>query len=385
MTKRICAFTVMLILLVQVINPCNIFADNEKKPESKPVICEVLMEVSTKTILNSVNPDKKIPVGTMAKLMTVLLVAEDIESGKLTLETEVKASTYANSMQGAQIWLMPGEKMAVSDLLKGVIIGNANDASVALAEAVSLTEDVFVKLMNKRAKELGMQNTEFTNCNGYYDDDKQLSTVTDMAILLSELYKYDNLTDIFTCWHDYVRNGETELVNSNTLVRSYDGIKGFKAGYTDYTGFFTAVGASREDEDYVAVVIGCDDKDLSFTEAKRLLNYGFTSFQKFKPSLPDDIPDIIRIKGGVEKQVAVTIDNFDEIIIPNGTAKSITSRVVLPDYVYAPTKKGQVIGEIQYFRNEKLIFSVNIKASVDTSKINFAKAFVIILKFISTF
>lgn len=386
--KRLAIFFTAVFLYLSVFS-CGsnlVFSDNENiKKKTELVLCEVLIEVETKTILTSVNGNIKIPIGTMAKLMTVFLAAEAIENGKLTLESVKKTSVYANSMQGAQIWLMPGEEMTISDLLKGVIIGNANDASVSIAEAVAGTEDKFVKEMNNKAIELGMNNTSFTNCNGYYDDSKQISTATDLAILVSKLSEFENMKGYFTCWLDYLRDGATELVNANTLVRSYEGLTGFKAGYTDSSGFCVAAGAERNGVSYVSIVMGCDDKDMSFTEAKRLLNNGFTGYQKIKPDMPKNIPQVIRVKGGIKKEIPLSINEIKDIIIPNGSSKSVTSKVIVPDYIYAPVEKGQAVGEIQFYKNEKLLFAVDITAADDSYIMNLKKAVSIMFKFISTF
>lgn len=185
--------------------------------------CSIVFELTSGIVIDDVNADKVVPVGTMNKLMTVLLAAEKISCKELSLDTTVKVSEYANSMQGAQIWLMPNESITVEELLKAIIIGNANDASVVMAEAVSGSEKKFVAAMNAKAVELGMKNTSFTNCCGYYDDDKQLSTASDLSRLICELYKYEFLTSYFTTWLDYVRNDTAELVNSNELVKKFEG------------------------------------------------------------------------------------------------------------------------------------------------------------------
>lgn len=384
--KVLSVFFVVTVLFSCIYNSNNIVYSDEVDKKGL-ILCEVLMEPSTKTLLTSVNGNVKIPVGTMAKLMTVLLVSEAVNEGRLSFDSTKKTSSYANSMKGAQIWLMPGEEMTISDLLKGVIIGNANDASVSLAEAVAGTEEDFVEKMNLKALELDMNDTVFTNCNGYYDDDMQISTAVDIAKLVSELSKpeHENLKAYFTRWLDNLRDGATELVNANNLVRTYSGITGFKAGFTENSGFCVAAGAERNGNTYISVVLGCDDKDVSFAEAKQLLNNGFTNYQKIKPDLPKNIPQTIKVKGGVEKEIPLHLDEIIDIVIPNGTFSSISSKIIIPDYVYAPVSSGQVIGEIQFLRNDKLLFSVNISADCNAEKLNLLKALGIILKFISTF
>ncbi len=331
------------------------------------------------------NSEAAVPVGTMAKLMTVLLAAEEIEAGRLLLSDKLKASSYANSMQGAQIWLMPGEEISVDELLKAVIIGNANDAAVVLAEEISESEENFAALMTKRARELGMENTVFTNCSGYYDDDKQISTALDIARLCAELYKYDFLRGYFTCWRDFVRGGETELVNSNEAVKNYDGIAGFKAGFTENSGYCAALGAERDGTAYISVVLGCDDKDISISDAKALLSVGFSQYTVFRPERPKDVPAEISVRGGMTKTVPVDCGSIRSVVLPNGAAGSVTSRIVMPDYLYAPVRKGQKAGEIQFLRNDKMLFSVDIFAADYVEEMNIQKALCIILKKLLTF
>lgn len=353
--------------------------------DNEYTFCEILIEASGGAVIESVNEDVPVSVGTMAKLMTVLLAAEKVEVGELSLDDKLKTSSHANSMQGAQIWLMPEEEITVDELFKGVIIGNANDASVVLAEKVSGSEENFVNLMNQRAKELGMSNTVFTNCNGYYDDEKQVSTAADIAKLCAKLSEYDFLKRYFTCWRDFVRCKATELVNANELVKSYKGIVGFKAGYTEDSGYCIAVGAERDGVTYISVVLGCTDKELNFTEAKRLMNSGFSGYTVFVPELPKDIPVEITVKGGMSANVPVEYGEVRKVVLPNGAAGSLTSKVIVPDYVYAPVEKGSKVGEIHFIRNDKVIFTVDMLASESAEKMTVLNAVSILLKKLLTF
>ncbi|MGN1135471.1 MAG: D-alanyl-D-alanine carboxypeptidase family protein [Oscillospiraceae bacterium] len=325
--------------------------------------CSIVFELTSGIVIDDVNADKAVPVGTMNKLMTVLLAAEKINCKELSLDSVVKASEYANSMQGAQIWLMPGESITVEELLKGVIIGNANDASVALAEAVSGSEKKFVSAMNDKAAMLGMEHTSFTNCCGYYDDDKQISTAGDLSKLICELYKYDFLTPYFTTWLDYVRNDAAELVNANELVKKFEGIIGFKAGFTENSGYCVAAAAQRGDKAFGVIILGSDDKDEAFSTAKTKLNSVFADYIVIKPEPPEKIPETVAVKGSLDAEIPITFGEIRNIVIPKGAADSISSVFVLPDYVYAPVKKGDKIGEIQFYRKDKYLFSVDIVAA----------------------
>lgn len=324
--------------------------------------CSIVFELTSGIVIDDVNADEAVPVGTMNKLMTVLLAAEKISCKELSLDSVVKASEYANSMQGAQIWLMPGESITVEELLKGVIIGNANDAAVALAEAVSGSEKKFVSAMNDKAAKLGMKHTLFTNCCGYYDDDKQVSTASDLSKLICELYKYDFLTPYFTTWLDYVRNDAAELVNANELVKKFEGIIGFKAGFTENSGYCVAAAAQRGDKAFGVIILGSDDKDEAFSTAKSKLNSVFADYIVIKPEPPEKIPETIAVKGSLDAEIPITFGEIRNIVIPKGAADSISSVFILPNYVYAPVKKGDKVGEIQFYRKDKYLFSVDIVA-----------------------
>ncbi|MCH5193475.1 MAG: D-alanyl-D-alanine carboxypeptidase [Oscillospiraceae bacterium] len=378
-SKRILCVILAIITILTL--PCSA-ASAEKK---EPLLCEVLIEASAGTVIYGLNEDTPVPVGTMAKLMTTLLAAEHIEAGKLSVDDKLKTSSYANSMQGAQIWLMPGEEITVDELLKGVIIGNANDASVVLAEKIAGSEEKFVQLMNTRAAELGMKDTVFTNCNGYYDDDKQISTAADIAKLCAELAKHEFLREYLTCWRDFVRGGETELVNANEIVKSYKGIAGFKAGYTENSGYCIAAGAERDGIMYISVVLGCADKGDSFTEATRLMGTGFSGYTVFVPELPKDIPLYVPVKGGMVRQAAVECGKVRSVVLPNGAAGSVSAAVIMPEYVYAPLEKGEKVGEVHFMRNDKMMFAVDIVAAESAESMDMKNAIGIILKKLLTF
>lgn len=381
--RRIICAILAIITITAICVPCgSAFAE---KTDKEYTFCEILIEASGGAVIESVNEDVPVPVGTMAKIMTVLLAAEKIEAGELSLDDKLKTSAHANSMRGAQIWLMPGEEITVDELFKGVIIGNANDASVVLAEKVGGSEEDFVKLMNSRAKELGMTNTVFTNCNGYYDDEKQVSTAADIAKLCAELTKYGFLKEYFTTWRDFVRCEATELVNANELVKSYKGMIGFKAGYTENSGYCIAVGAERDGVTYISVVLGQSDKDNNFTEARRLLNMAFSGYTVFVPEMPKDIPAEIAVRGGMSAKVSVECGEVKRVVLPNGAANSVTSKVIVPDYIYAPVENGSKVGEIHFFRNDKVIFTVDLYASKSAEKMTILKAMSILLKKLLTF
>lgn len=334
--------------------------------------CSIVFELTSGIVIDDVNADKVVPVGTMNKLMTVLLAAEKISCKELSLDTNVEVSEYANSMQGAQIWLMPNESITVEELLKAIIIGNANDASVVIAEAVSGSEKKFVAAMNNKAVELGMENTSFTNCCGYYDNDKQLSTASDISKLICELYKYEFLTPYFTTWLDYVRNDTAELVNANELVKKFDGIIGFKAGMSENSGHCIAAAAQRGDKAFGVIILGADDKDKMFSAARTKLESVFADYIVIKPELPEKIPSMVGVRNSLTTEIPVDFGDIRNIVIPKGAADSISSVCIMPEQIYAPIRKGDKVGEIQFYRKERYLFSVDIFAAENADeKTNF--------------
>ena len=371
---KLAAFAAALAIL-----PVRVSAAEERVPSY------VLMDMTTGTVISESAADEPVPVGTMCKLMTVLLTAEEIDSGRISLDDTVKVSARANSMQGAQIWLMPGEEISVEELLKGVIIGNANDASVALAETVCGTEEKFVARMNTRADELGMDNTEYTNCCGYYDEERQVSSARDVGILCCDLYKYDFLREYFTTRMDYVRGGAAQLVSTNKLTEKYSGLCGFKAGFGEVSGRCAAVAAERDGEAYAAVLLGYEYEDEMFSLAKQLLNTGFESYCVFQPQLPEDIPSELPVKGGIDETVPLDYGYVRSVVVSNGGAKSITSKVIAPDHVYAPVKKGDKLGEVHFYMDDRFIFSSDISAAADAEKLTTTKMLVILFKKLISF
>lgn len=339
----------------------------------------ILMEASTGQILYEKDAHTMLPIGTLNKIMTTLLVAEAIDSGKLSLTDEITASARANSMKQAVIWLKVGEKMTVDDLLKAVIIGNANDAAVALAEAVSGTEDAFVKRMNTRAEELGMSGTVFKNCTGY-DEENQGSTAYEVALMSRELLKHEFLYPYMTCWLTELRGGETSVVNANVLVKSYEGIIGVKAGHSEAAGNCLVSAAERDGNTYLAVILGSADKDSRFREAKYLMNSAFSNYQIISPTIPSEVFQAIPVTHGVTSEVGIRTESLSSIVIRNGTLKDLRTEVLLPKRLTAPVYAGQVIGEIAFYHGDTLIYKKKLMALSDVEKLTPCKAFVKLFK-----
>ena len=329
----------------------------------------VLMEAETHTVIRENNGDKRVKMGSFNKLMTVLLAAEAMDRGELSLETELVTSEHANSMQGAQIWLMPGEKMALGDLLKGVIIGNANDACCVIAEKISGSEEKFTELMNSRAKMLGMNGTVYTDCTGMGEGN--VTTAKDTALLCSELAKYKNLTPYLTCWLDTVRDGKAELVNLNRLVRTYKGVTGMKAWGSEKAGSCIAATAEKGDMSVCVVLNGCDSQENMNAEAKKLLNLAFDTYEIYTPELPEDMVKKTVVCGGEELSVELAPEGLYPIVIPRGTNRMVECDFTAEEKLDAPVKNGETAGEIRYTMGGEVILEGKIVACKEVKKMNF--------------
>lgn len=340
----------------------------------------ILMEAETGQVIYSQNAEQKLPIASVTKTMCLLLWAEDIENGKLSLEDKVKASSCASGAEGSVIWLEPGEEMTAAELLEAVIVSSANDACIALAENAAGTEEQFVKRMNERAKELKMTNTRYTNCVGY-DDNGHYSSARDTAIVTAELMKHDVYRGWMLTWLDYLRGGETQLVNTNKLVRTYNGILGGKTGTTDNAGCCLTVCAERGDMRLVAVTLGCEDDDERFASAKELLNYGFEGFEKFTPEV--DLTKLKKIpvtRGTVEETQPIIKDQGVECVIRKGRSADVKYEYTFVEECGAPVKKGQFMGEYLVTLDGAEVFRSDIVSKEDIPRLNFLRCMTMIVR-----
>lgn len=344
----------------------------------------ILVERSTGRVLFEYEADKQMPPASITKIMTLLLVMEAIESGKLNFETEVTASEHACSMGGSQIWLEPGEVFTVHELLKAAAIASANDACVALAEAVSGSEEAFVELMNQRAAELGMENTVFKNSTGL-DAEGHVSTAKDIAKMSAALLSHEKIKEYSTVWMDSLRNGETELTNTNKLVRFYKGCTGLKTGSTDEAGCCLAASAERGGMELVSVTLGSPNTDERFAAGRKLLDYGFANFAVAKPKPPVEELRDIPVSHGVCDFVTPVFEEPETYLLPKGQEELIEQKVDLPESLEAPVEKGRVIGKVTVSLNGGEIGSYNIIAGETVEKMSFGAALkILLLEAIST-
>jgi len=328
----------------------------------------ILMEANTGKILYESNADERLSPASVTKVMSLLLVMEAIDRGDFDYETVVSASAHACSMGGSQIWLEEGESMTVHDLLKATVIASANDACVALGELVSGSEEGFVALMNKRAKELGMNNTTFINCTGL-DAEGHLTTAHDIAVVSSKLIAHEKIKEYSTVWMDSLRNGESELVNTNKLIRFYEGATGLKTGTTSIAKYCLSATAERDGLSLVAVIMAGDTSTDRFEGAKKLLNYGFAnySYSTVEPKLKKSE---IEISGGVKKTLSIKADGTVELLMPKREKGNISRKTVWKKKIKAPVKKGDIVGYVNIYSDDTEVGKIPIKACENVKKLD---------------
>lgn len=366
MKKIICIFFMFFITYFSCFRG---YAEQEKDITRTASV--VLAELSTGTVISGENAGLRMPQGTLCKLMTILLTAEEIADGNLSADTILTASSNANSQKGAVIWLMQGETISVDELLKAVIIGNANDASIVLAEHIGGTEEGFVDMMNARAFELGMRDTVYKSCTGNADIEGQYSTAKDTVKLACELSKHKILEKYFTTWMDNVRKGQTELVNENKLVRTFDGITGMKAGRSEGFGYSLVLTAERDGASFVSVVLGCEDKDERFGIGKSLIMSGFSLYKVTTPAFSDEFLKPVSVHGGKHRAVMIKAEKLEELVVPKNCSEMSTA-VLIPDYINAPIKEGQVVGKVGFYNGDSLLYETNLVACETIEKADFA-------------
>ncbi len=340
----------VLISVIMVISMSVIsFAQEETVVGTLSAKSAILMEISTGKVLMELNPDEKLSPASITKVMTILLVFEALDDGKIALEDKVTASQNASSKGGSQIWLKEGEVMTVHELLKATVIASANDACTALGEYVAGDETAFVGMMNEKAKELGMTNTCFENCSGLDDTvTNHYSTARDVAIMSCELMKYEKVKEYTTIWMDTLRNGETQLVNTNKLIRYYDGATGLKTGTTSKAGYCVTATAERDGMELVAVVLGSDNSKERFEDAKKMLSWGFANYTIYQPKIDRSLITDVSVLYGKESVAKSVVNKPKPILIEKSMQDKITQRVDMCVDVEAPVEKNQTFGKIYF-------------------------------------
>ncbi len=307
----------------------------------------ILMEKETGTILYEQGAHDRYEPASVTKIMTMLLVMEAVDSGRISMEDRVQASAYACSMGGSQIYLKEGEQMTVRELLKSVAVASANDAAVALAEHLAGSESSFVAWMNERAAQLGMKNTTFCNCTGLPDPDHQ-TTAYDIALMSRELIRHEEIRGFTTIWMDSVREGQFQLSNTNKLIRFYDGATGLKTGFTASALFCLSATAERDGMELIAVVLHAPTSEKRFESAKSLLTFGFSNYALVE-ARPDQALPPVDVSLGVSPVVQPVLREPGKILADKGELNKITTSVQLTDRVEAPVEQGQKLGTMTIY------------------------------------
>ena len=367
MKKPICF---LLIFLLSVGLTCPFaFAENES-PVAVKAKAYVLMDASTGEVLLKSNEHQKLFPASVTKIMPILLVMEAIDSGKLDLNETVTASPEAAAKGGSQIWLKDGETMTVHELLKAAVIGSANDACTALGERIAGSEEGIVKMMNDRAKQLSMNDTHFVNCTGLDDDtDEHLTSAYDIALMSKELLSHERIREYTTIWMDSLRNGATQLVNTNKLVRFYKGTTGLKTGTTAKAGHCVSASAERDGLHLIAVVMGSDNSTDRFEGAKVLLNYGFANYKTVTPEYDKTLITPVRIIKGYTGSLIPEVGTILPITVKAGEESKIEANVEIATDVEAPVEKGQILGSITIKLNGTTLAEYPLTAKEEVAKL----------------
>lgn len=371
--------SVFLCLLISLSGTIYCFAEEKENNTTAPFEdfskSSILMCADTGDIIYENNAYEHLSPASVTKVMSMLLILEALESGKISLSDEVVTSKNAVAMGGSQIWLEEGEKMTVDELLKAVAVASANDACTALAEYIAGSTTSFVSMMNERAKELGLENTNFENCTGLDDTaTNHYSCAYDIAVISREVMQHELIKDYTTIWLDYLRNGETELNNTNKLVNMYNGITGLKTGTTSKAGFCVCATAERDGMSLISVVLGADTSEDRFTSASNMLDYGFANYQIIVPEIDETQISTVKVINGIEKSVMPIYDETDKILVKKG-GEDITYEYKTEPSVSAPVKSGDKLGEIIIKSGNETIRTVKLYSGKNIDKISFSYVF----------
>ena len=321
----------------------------------------ILMEEATGNILYESNPDERLPIASVTKVMTMLLIMEAVDSGKISLDDMVTVSENAMSYGGSTMFLETGEQLTVNDMLKGIAVASANDGCVAMAEHLAGSESAFVDMMNEKAKELGMENTHFMNTNGL-DEDDHYSSARDVAIMSRELMKHETIFNYTSIWMDTLRGGKFQLANTNKLIRFYDGANGLKTGSTSKALCCLSAAAKRNDMQLIAVVLGAPTSAERFASAKSLLDYGFANYAVNTQITAGDEVQKIAVEKGVDKEVGVVAGDSCSTLVKKGQEDNITKEIKIDETITAPIEAGQKIGTMTISRDGEVIADIDLNA-----------------------
>ena len=347
----------------------EVIDDNSLNLESESAI---LIEQSSGRILYAHNIHEQLRPASVTKVMSILLIMETLDSGKISLTDSVPCSENAASMGGSQIWLDTTETLTVDEMLKAICVNSANDCVVAMAEYIAGSEEAFVQMMNDKAFELGMSDTTFKNCHGL-DEDGHVTSSYDIAIMSRELLtKYPEITNYTTIWMDTLRDGETQLSNTNRLIKNYSGATGLKTGSTSLALYNLSASATRNGLSLIAVIMKAPSTKVRFSEAEKLLDYGFNNFSYQSFGKAGDLIQTISIDKGVQATIPVVLENDAGILLAKGSEKNIEQTVTIEENISAPISNGQKVGEISFSLDGEVLATVNLVSQLAVNKMDIA-------------
>lgn len=331
----------------------------------------ILIEQSTGQILYNHNMHEQLRPASVTKVMTILLIMEALDSGKITLETQIPCSEKASSMGGSQIWLNTTEQLCVNDMLKAICVVSANDCCVAMAEYLEGSTENFVQKMNEKAAELGMKDTTFKNCHGI-DEDGHVSSAYDISLMSRELLlKHPSITNYTTIWMDSLRDGKSELVNTNKLIRNYKGATGLKTGSTSLALYNLSASATRDNLSLIAVIMKAPTTKIRFSEAQKLLDYGFSTYTSKNFGNAGDVIKSLTVTKGTSTSVNAILESSSSVMVKKGQENNIIQNIDVPDTICAPVHKGDVIGKVTFSLDGNIIQENNIILESDISSASF--------------
>ena len=337
-----------------------------------------LIEQNSGLIIYDYNMHEKLRPASVTKIMSLLLIMEALDSGKIQLTDKIPCTEDAAKMGGSQIWLDVRETLTVEEMLKAICVVSANDCVVAMADYLEGSQDAFVKKMNQKAQELGMNDTTFKNCHGI-DEDGHLTSAYDIAIMSRELLmNHPSITKYTTIWMDSLRDGKSSLVNTNKLVRNYNGCTGLKTGSTSIALYNLSASATRNNLSLIAVVLKAPTPAIRFSNAQKLLDYGFSNYSVTSFGKKGDVIKSVEIKKGTTSSIDAILENDAEVLMSNGSNKDVTQEVKLDDTFNAPILEGQKLGEVEFSINGNVVSTVNLVANKSSDKLSFGS----IIKFV---
>lgn len=359
--------TAIFLLFCMTFSAFSVLAD-ENAAVNVTAPAAILIEAGTGQVLYEKNSHDRRPPASVTKIMTMLLVIEAIDEGTLSLDDMVRCSEFAASMGGSQVYLEPNEEMSVRDMLKAVAVASGNDAAVALAEHVAGSAEGFVDLMNQRAAALGMKDTHFVNCNGL-DNPEHLTTAYDIALMSRELVRHPLIFEFTGIWMDSLRDGAFGLVNTNKLIRFYEGANGLKTGSTSVAKFCLSASAVRNGMNLIAVIMGADSSKDRFGDASRLLDYGFANYAIAGSLLtPEDLTPL-PVKKGKTERVEIGVSDDFKVLVSKKKLNSIEKKITLPEAVEAPIAAGDTVGSVEFMIDGQPIGGTDLIAKADAPRV----------------